>query len=177
MSRHFETESPAVSRISTTMADVKLFDVAPLTKLPNELLDAIASRLDKPSLCNFASTSKKTTPSATNALYRTYINREASSDAPFALFLRTVCDRPDLAAKVKFVDIGGWRSEYGVATGAAWRGIPFTEEAHNTVVKKSKDGRSRRSPSPVTDFTRFVDTAVKIGMIAKCESYSVPALK
>lgn len=87
--------------------------------LPTELLDQVASLLPRSALRALALTSKKANVSAMDTLYKTYLNRTAPAKAPFHLFLRTICEGPDLAAKVKRVDIRGWRSEYEVVTGAA----------------------------------------------------------
>lgn len=77
----------------------------PMAKLPNELRQEIFSYLDEASLRYVALTSKKVSPSASAILYETYINHVSPSKAPFALFLRTICERPDLTARVKRVDI------------------------------------------------------------------------
>lgn len=78
-----------------------------LPTLPNELLDAICARLDRRSRCALALTCKATNLSATGALDRTYTNRTNPADAPFFLFLRTICENPELATLVKEIDIRG----------------------------------------------------------------------
>ena len=79
-----------------------------LRYLPVELLDAIVAFLDHKSLCALVLTCKATKNSASQALYATYINREAPSKRPFHLFLRTLCESTELAAMVKILDIRGW---------------------------------------------------------------------
>jgi hypothetical protein len=134
--------------------------------------------LEKPSLCALALTYKRFSLSAAEVLYRTYVNRDAPSIAPFALFLRTMCTRPDLAAKVQFVFIRSWRPEHEVATGAGWRGVVSKEEeAIPTTKKASASSKSRQLPGVSETFMLFVNTAVNLGMIGKRESYPVPPLK
>jgi len=145
-----------------------------LTTLPNELLDAVANYLDKPSLCELALACKGTTRSSTDALYKEYVNHDPPSKAPFALFLGTICKRPDLAAKVKEVDIRGCRSEFEVATGAPWKGLVINK---NQKAAKKQGGSSQKSPPVSVTFTLFVEAAVEAKLIAKRESYPVPALK
>jgi hypothetical protein len=94
--------------IDDEMAHSPYASQSAIAKLPTELVDAVAELLDKSSLCSLALVSKSMEPSATNNLYKEYYNLEAPSKAPFALFLRTIYERPDLAAKVKFVYIRGW---------------------------------------------------------------------
>lgn len=89
----------ACALIVATRPDVP----ADMTALPPEILDDIARRLDKQSLVNLALTCKKIYASATGALYQSYSNRAPPAKAPFHLFLRTICERPDLAAQVKAV--------------------------------------------------------------------------
>lgn len=43
-------------------------------------------------------TCRSTNPSATAALYRTYINHSSPTETPFYLFLRTICANPKHAA-------------------------------------------------------------------------------
>jgi hypothetical protein len=159
------------------MAHSRDADPAPIAKLPTELVDAVAGLLDKSSLCSLALVSKSKSPSATDILYKEYVNREPPSQAPFATFLRTMCERPDLAAKIKFVDIRGWRSEFEVATGAAWRGITTIPQEEVTGKGRNGGGRPKKSSSLSGTFSLFVEAAARIGLIAKRESYPVPALK
>ncbi|KAF1844603.1 uncharacterized protein K460DRAFT_404892 [Cucurbitaria berberidis CBS 394.84] len=152
-----------------------------LATLPNELLDEVVSHLDRPSLLALALTCKQTKISSTEKLYRTYVNHEPPSKAPFHLFLRTICERPELADKVREVDIRGWRSEYEVATGAAWRGL--TVESKKDNIQKVRTGPYYLNVDKVVRvsnadrFKIFTEAAVKAGVIAKIESYAVPALK
>ncbi|KAF2826129.1 hypothetical protein CC86DRAFT_417150 [Ophiobolus disseminans] len=146
------------------MADDSASDAPLFTRLPNELLDAVTSHLDKASLCSFALTSKRMIASATDALYMQYNNSDPPSVAPFALFLCTLCDRLDLAAKVKMVHIRG----------AAWRvdTVPKNEKATTKVLKEGGDPLSSSD-----NFTKFVEAAVKAKMMEKRESYPVTPLK
>ena len=161
------------------MASAQTPGSASFLKLPTELLDQIASLLPRSALRALALTSKKANVSATDTLYKTYLNRTAPAKAPFYLFLRTVCDRPDLAAKVKRVDIRGWRSEYEVATGAAWRGVTEVRDVDQT----EKSGPSFTSTeksvrdSATARFKLFVGAAVKAGIVSEPTSLSVSALK
>jgi hypothetical protein len=114
-------------------------------------------------------------PSATKILYKAYINRESPSITPFALFLRTLCERPDLAEKVKVVKIRGWQSETDMVNGTVWRGV-------TTVVKEEATTRSGRGRSyKPTDFKGgfklFVEAAVKAGLIVDREPHPFPLLK
>jgi len=161
------------------MASAQTPGSASFLKLPTELLDQIASLLPRSALRALALTSKKANVSATDTLYKTYLNRTAPAKAPFYLFLRTVCDRPDLAAKVKRVDIRGWRSEYEVATGAAWRGVTEVRDVDQT----EKSGPSFTSTeknvrdSVTARFKLFVGAAVKAGVVSEPTSLSASALK
>ncbi|KNG45683.1 hypothetical protein TW65_07577 [Stemphylium lycopersici] len=95
------------------------------------------------------------------------------------VLLRTICMRPDLAEKVKRVDIHGYRSKYKVATGAAWRGL--TEKRGGYFVEKT--GPSFLSIEKVVrtlyaeTFKIFVDGAVKARLISQPVSLSVSAPK
>ncbi|KAI4649149.1 hypothetical protein J4E93_003463 [Alternaria ventricosa] len=161
------------------MASAQTTGTASFLKLPTELLDQIASLLPRSALRALALTSKKANVSAIDTLYKTYLNRTAPAKAPFHLFLRTVCERPDLAAKVKRVDIRGWRSEYEVATGAAWRGVTEVRD----VDQIEKSGPSFTSTeksvrdSAAARFKLFVGAAVKAGIVSEPTSLSVSALK
>ncbi|KAI4958425.1 hypothetical protein J4E86_004025 [Alternaria arbusti] len=161
------------------MASAQTTGVASFLKLPTELLDQVASLLPRSALRALALTSKKANVSAIDTLYKIYLNRTAPAKAPFHLFLRTVCERPDLAAKVKRVDIRGWRSEYEVATGAAWRGVTEVRDVDQTeksgpsftsTEKSLRDSAAARSKL-------FVGAAVKAGIVSEPTSLSVPALK
>ena len=150
-----------------------------LLSLPTEVLDEIATFLPRSVLCALALTSKKTYHSATDVLYETYVNHTAPAKAPFYLFLRTLCERPDLAARVKRVDIRGWRSEYEVATGVAWKDL----RGKGAIDRVERHGPSFSSTEKAvrgsnTERSKlFVGAAVKAGLIAKPASLSVPALK
>lgn len=149
------------------------------TSLPTELLDQIAGILPRSALRALALTCKELQISASHLLYKTYLNRAPPAISPFSLFLRTICMRPDLAKKVKRVDVRGWRSEYEVATGAAWRGL--TEKRGVDLVEKT--GPSFFSTEKVVRtpyaemFKTFVDAAVKARLISRPTSLLVPALK
>ena len=160
-----------------------------LATLPNELLDAICVRLNRSSRCALALTCKATKPSATAALYRTYTNRSNPSDAPFYLFLRTLCENSGLAGLVKEVDIRGWRSELEVATGSAWRPMvtpseekdehPIRNGPRFTSTDRSSTISANATSATSTDmFHLFLDTAVKIGLVATpASTHLVSALK
>jgi hypothetical protein len=148
--------------------------------LPTELLDAIAAVLDQQSLCALVLTCKATKDSSSQALYATYINRDAPSKAPFHLFLRTLCESSQLAAMVRALDIRGWRSEWEAATGSSWAGV--------TKVLESDGSRSSRTGPLFVSVTRsatkapkplklFEETAVKLGLITQPLSSSTPALQ
>jgi hypothetical protein len=136
-----------------------------ITTLPNELLNETSSLIDKPSLLYFALTSTKVNLSATDILYRTYINRRSPSIAPFALFLRTLCERPDLAKKVRVVKIRGWQSETEIVNGTAWRGV--TTVAEEDTVTRSGRGRSYKPTDFKGNSKLFVEVAVKAGLIVE----------
>jgi hypothetical protein len=161
------------------MANAQTDGVAKFTKLPTEILDQITSLLPRSALLAFALTSKKASASATDTLYKTYLNRTAPAKAPFHLFLRTICERSDLAARVKRVDIRGWRSEYEVVTGAAWRGL--TQDRKSDKVERNGPSFTTTEKavrgSATERFKLFVSAAVKAGLIAKPTSLTVPALK
>ncbi|KAI4689644.1 uncharacterized protein J4E88_002999 [Alternaria novae-zelandiae] len=161
------------------MTDAQTADTASFLKLPTELLDQIASLLPRSALRALALASKKASVSAIDTLYKTYLNRTAPAKAPFHLFLRTVCERPDLTAKVKRVDIRGWRSEYEVATGAAWRGV--TEVKDVDQIEKSGPCFTSTEKivrdSATARFKLFVGAAVKAGIVSEPTSLSASALK
>ncbi|KAJ8113532.1 hypothetical protein OPT61_g4361 [Boeremia exigua] len=151
-----------------------------LLHLPNELLDAIVTFLDQSALCSFALTCKKTELSASEALYATYTNRDAPSKAPFHLFLRTLCNNPEVAFMVKELDVRGWRSEFEVATGLAWSGV--TQAREEDKIRSSRSGPvfvSTTKPAATKSkaLSLFEDTAVRIGLLPVCDDPSVPPLK
>jgi hypothetical protein len=149
----------------------------PITILPNELLDGITAYLDQGSLNALTSTCKFTNPSATDALYRVYINRESPSEASFVPFLRTICERPDLAAKVRTLSVRGWRAECEVVTGAAWRGLTISGMTNNGVAKTNRRTGPCTPFCAAKTFRLFIDAAVRSGLIAKRESYPKDPLK
>jgi hypothetical protein len=162
------------------MAAAEPNEAASLTSVPIELLDQVAGLLPRSALRALALTCKKTNKSANDVLFKTYLNRTAPAKAPFYLFLRTLCERPDLAAKVKLVDIRGWRSWYEVAVGAAWRGLTqkrdvdeFEREGllFSTTEKKVVRGSAKAR------FEAFDEAAVNAGLIPKPTSSATPALK
>ncbi|KAE8858962.1 hypothetical protein PTNB73_08442 [Pyrenophora teres f. teres] len=167
---------------ATTASDMAQVQTCPAINplsMPTEVLDGIATLLPRSALRAFALTSKRTYNSAVDLLYKTYLNRTAPAKAPFYLFLRTLCERPNLAARVKRVDIRGWRSEYEVATGAAWRGLredrPTDHVERNGPSFSSTEKAVRESS---TDRSKlFIGAAVKAGVIAKPASLLAPALK
>jgi hypothetical protein len=161
------------------MAPVKSTAAASLTTIPTELLDEVASYLPHSSLLALALTSKKTNVSAIDTLYETYLNRTPPAKAPFYLFLRTICERPDLAAKVKKVDIRGWRSEHEVVKGAAWRGL-VEDRASDRIERNGPSFSSTEQVvrgSSTERFKLFTKAAVRAGLITEPASLSVPALK
>lgn len=135
--------------------------------------------LDQTSLCALALTSKATKLSASEALYRTYTNRDAPSKAPFHLILRTLFESPELSAVVKELNIRGWRSEFEVATGLKWAGV--------TEIREDKLQPSRTGPVFVSTSTStnprtkslklFEEVAVKIGILSSYDAAAVPRLK
>lgn len=149
-----------------------------LIHLPIELLDAVVALLDQPSHRALALTCRATNTSASEALYATYINRHAPSDAPFHLFLRTLCERPELAAMVRELDIRGWRSEFEVATGAKWQGLTKPKEQDKVRAKRTGPVFvSRLSSTRPKSLKLFEQTAVKIGLLSQDDTSSIPALK
>ncbi|KZM28811.1 uncharacterized protein EKO05_0008544 [Ascochyta rabiei] len=151
-----------------------------LLYLPIELLDAIVALLDQLSHSALALTCKATNPSASKALYATYTNRDAPLKAPFHLFLRTLCERPELAAMVKGLDIRGWRSEFEVATGAPWQGVTKPREEDKSRTQRSGPlfvSISRPAEKVSQSFKLFEETAVRVGLMSPDEIFSTPALK
>lgn len=151
-----------------------------LCYLPVELLDAIVAYLDQQSLCALVLTCKATKRRASQGLYRRYVNRDAPSKRPFYLFLRTLCESPELAAMVRVLDIRGWRSEWETATGIPWAGV--------TNVHKSDPPNTSRTGPEFISVTRsvkratkplklFEETAVKIGLVSQPSTSSTPALQ
>jgi hypothetical protein len=151
-----------------------------LRYLPVELLDAIVAFLDHKSLCALVLTCKATKNSASQALYATYINREAPSKRPFHLFLRTLCESTELAAMVKILDIRGWRSEWETATGIPWAGVTMARETDRPMSSRigpefaSKTGPAKKVTEPLR---LFEETAIKLGLILPPLSSSTPALQ
>lgn len=160
-----------------------------LVTLPNELLDAICAHLDRRSRCALALTCKTTKPSATAALYKTYTNRVEPVDAPFYLFLRTLCENAELATLVKEIDIRGWRSEHEVANGLAWRPMTTPSEEDDEPLTRTgpvftsteRLSTTLRKVNPAASpemFQLFLNTAVKVGLVAMPDStLHIPALK
>ncbi|KAI8943463.1 hypothetical protein NX059_001469 [Plenodomus lindquistii] len=154
--------------------------MAGLTTIPQELLDKIAAHLDRSALLALALTSKSGNVSANIVLYRAYVNLEPPAKAPIHLFLRTICERPDLAEKVREVSIRGWRSEYEMATGLAWRGTIGRSE--DTVgwerkgpVYSNKDNTVRTTHAQRSRI--FLDAAVGSGLISRPKVDTAPPLK
>ena len=176
---HTTTTTTMAATPASGMEQTQPVLTAKRDSMPTEVLDEVAMLLPRSALGTLALISKKTYMSATDVLYKTYLNRTAPAKAPFHLFLRTLCERPDLAARVKRVDIRGWRSEYEVATGAAWRGLKEGRPTDHV----EKDGLSFSSMEKTvrgssTERSKlFVGAAVKAGLIAKPASLLVPALK
>jgi hypothetical protein len=172
------TPAPTSPSIST-MANAQVIGAISLMDIPTELLDQITRLLPRSALRALALTSKTANKSATEVLYKVYLNRTAPAKAPFYLFLRTLCERPELAAKVKRVDIRGWRSEYEVATGAAWRAV--TEVRDVDQIEKSRPSFTSTETtirgSATQRFQIFVKAAVEAKLITRPASLSVPALK
>jgi hypothetical protein len=90
--------------------------MANLNTLSNELLDEITAYVNqgnyrdrRDDLYSLALVCRKTKPSAYEALYKSYINLD--DEGSFSQFLSTVVDRPDLAEKVKYVSVRGWKKE------------------------------------------------------------------
>ncbi|KAF3050658.1 hypothetical protein E8E11_007730 [Didymella keratinophila] len=160
-----------------------------LMALPNELLDAICARLDRCSRCALALTCKATKPSATAALYKTYTNRTNPIDAPFYLFLCTLCENAELATLVKEIDIRGWRSEHEVANGLAWRPMTTCPEKEDEPLTRTRPLftsterllTTLRKVNPAASqeiFQLFLSTAAKIGLVAMPDpTHPIPALK
>lgn len=151
-----------------------------LCYLPVELLDAIVTFLDQQSLCALILTCKATKNSASQALYTTYVNRDAPSKKPFHLFLRTLCESPELAAMVKALDIRGWRSEFETATGLPWVGITKDRPCDN--LPSGRAGplfSSTNKTATKTSVPRklFEKTAVTLGLVPEPVSSSTPSLK
>ena len=167
----------------------KMAKAVTLTTLPNELLDAICARLNRSARCALALACKATNSSAIAALYQTYTNRSHPSEAPFYLFLRTICENPKHAALVKVVDIRGWRSELEVATNSAWRPMvtPPEEEDEDPVrsgplfTSTDRPAGASKGATPASSaalFQLFLDISVKIGLVAMPASIDhIPALK
>lgn len=155
-------------------------EILGLIHLPIELLDAIMAFLDRPSYCALALTCKATRTSASEALYATYINRDAPSKAPFHLFLRTLCERPVLAAMVRGLDVRGWRSEFEVATGAAWQGVTKPREEDKKRPMRTGPvfvSTSRLATTTPRASKLFEQTAVSLGLNPPNSTSPVPALK
>ncbi|KAF1833912.1 hypothetical protein BDW02DRAFT_551522 [Decorospora gaudefroyi] len=161
------------------MAEAQPTGAANLMSLPTEVLDQIARRLSRPELYALALTCRKTKKSAIDVLYKAYQNREPPAKAPFYLFLRTICERPTLAVKVKRVDIRGWRSEYEFAAGKPWRGLMekrgVEEVERNGPVYTNTEKVVRSSTAEMAK--HFVNAATAGGLIAKPATLSVSALK
>jgi hypothetical protein len=77
--------------------------------LPNELLGGIARYSGQSDLYSFALICRNTKASGYEALYQVYENTH--DDRPFALFLRTLCQRAYLAEKVRGVRVRAWGTE------------------------------------------------------------------
>lgn len=60
--------------------------------LPHEGVERVSVPPNRPDLHAMALVCMKLTASANVALYKSYLNAEAPYDAPFRLFLRTVCE-------------------------------------------------------------------------------------
>ena len=148
--------------------------------LPNELLGRISAPLHGADLHALALVCKKTTASANVALYKSYVNAEAPFDAPFRLFLRTICKPPSLAALVKLVDVRGWRSELEVAKGAPERGYTVLSGLSKPqMVRRSKASFAffdRMSKTKTKDCTLFLETAMRIGLVQTTSSTAIAHL-
>ncbi|KAH6642790.1 hypothetical protein C7974DRAFT_447583 [Boeremia exigua] len=152
---------------------------ARLDNLPNEILDGIAAQLDRSTLYALTLVCKKTAASATIALYSTYANVDPPSVAPFSLFLRTLCEVPRLAALVTTVKVRGWRSEYEVANGVAWRGVEPLKNTDEVMPQRSKPMLASANKSlnaAQNKFDLFHRAAVRAGLV-KPGSHSTAPLK
>ncbi|KAH9867645.1 hypothetical protein IAQ61_008239 [Plenodomus lingam] len=152
-----------------------------LSTIPTELLDGIASYLDCSALLALSLSCKSGNVSANIVLYRTYVNLEPPAKAPMYLFLRTICERPDFAEKVREVNVRGWRFEYEVAIGAAWKGMTIQSEHSATQQERkgplyaNKDKAGRTTHVQRTKI--FLDAAVMSGLITRPKEETIPALK
>ncbi|KAH9882802.1 hypothetical protein J1614_000168 [Plenodomus biglobosus] len=152
-----------------------------LTTIPTKLLDEIAANLDRSSLFALSLVCKSGNISANHVLYRAYVNLEPPAKAPIHLFLRTICERPDLAAKVRRVNIRGWRSENEVAIGAPWRGMAIQSEQSASRKERKGPSYSNKDNSLRTTHAQrssiFIEAAIKDGLITKLKQETMPALK
>lgn len=147
-----------------------------------EPLDTVVALLNRLSHRALALTCKTINTSATAALYATCTNREAPSDAPFDLFLRTLCERPDfdLAVMVRGLDIRGWRSEFEVATGATWQGMTKLREQDK--VRANRAGplfvsTTRPKTTTLKLLKLFEQIATQVGLLPDHDTSSIPALQ
>lgn len=152
-----------------------------LTTIPAELLDEIATYLDRSSLFALSLVCKSGNLSANHVLYRAYVNLEPPAKAPIHLFLRTICERPDLAAKVRRVNVRGWRSEHEVAIRAPWRGMANQrEQSASRQEQKCPSYSNMDKPLRTTHAQRsriFIDVAIKSGLITRPKQETMPPLK
>ena len=151
-----------------------------ITRLPNELLDGIFSGLGVTQLHALSLACRATTAAANNALYQKYTNYRQDDDKvivmdkPPRLFLRTLCERPDLAAKVKKVDIMGWETEHNVAQrllqeSASGRGGRIDVKRVGYIVKrisrKFVSIHEQEKLAAFQLFQLFLNSAMKAGLI------------
>ncbi|KAF2854969.1 hypothetical protein T440DRAFT_486005 [Plenodomus tracheiphilus IPT5] len=115
-----------------------------LLRILLELLDEIATYRDHPTLLALSLACKS----------GTYVNLEAPTIAPIHLFLRTICERPNLAAKVRRVDIRGWRAEPEVAIGK--RSKIFIAAAINSGLLAKPKEMWYTTPKDDGDFLRLL---------------------
>jgi hypothetical protein len=142
------------------------------TRLPNELLDHIFSHLDTPELHALSLTCRNATAAANHVMYMGYANFKYGPHGILTvgkhlyLFLRTLCRRPDLAAKVKSIVMMGWETELDMAKKyerCNWLG--YAKPLHSNITPNDED--------PTADFQLFLNAAMDSNLVPRQDWNSV----
>jgi hypothetical protein len=140
-----------------------------LARLPNELLDNIFSHLDTPELHALSLTCRNATAAANNVMYMGYANHTYGPNGILTVgkhlypFLRTLCERPDLAAKVKSMVMMGWETEFDMAR----KHKQFPWLGYGTPLRDLTNSVVCSNDEPRTDLQLFLNAAMTSKLIPR----------
>ncbi|KAF2729896.1 hypothetical protein EJ04DRAFT_527439 [Polyplosphaeria fusca] len=163
-----------------------------LPSLPYELLAAVCEYLDPPSLRALSLTCRKAVLPANDVLYQGY-NNLSSGRKRLHLFLRTLVQQPELAAKIKSIELSGWVTETELEEGRSrvWneqleditspressRWSDVANIKSNAIPARDMFSRARtvnrvdRTNDDLELFALFLDAAQNLGFVSRDREY------